>query len=212
MSQINLDRTGPERLLDEWDPRELVAAMEAMDKWTPRRLALINDVFAAWVSDFIARPNDREGLVALQSAIHRTLQSKASQAAKMLLPDEKTSTDYARRWEAYSDAIAARYATMAEREPDRVRSLTHVAEIEKLVSESGEIKQSELKEKLSIANSRLSQVLALMEAHGLIERRSAGREKYISIAAQATSHAPSAPQPPGKLERFASQFSGKDAA
>jgi hypothetical protein len=187
LTRIDLERINPERVLDESDPRELVAAVEALKNWTPRSLALVDDVLTGWVADFIARPNDREGLVALQSAVHRILQSQASRAEKaMQVPDEKTAAEYARRWEGFSDSIAARCITLQERAPDRVRELMHVADIEAIIEKSGEIKQSELLHRhLDLTPSRLSQVLALMEAHRLIERRSAGRDKYIALAGAA---------------------------
>lgn len=182
MAHIDLDRISPERVLDETDPQELVAAVEALGSWTPRRLALVDDVLTGWTADYIARPNDRDGLMSLQRAILRILGSEASAKAGMQTPEEKSAPDYARRWEGLSDSLAARDITLADQNPERVRSLRHVAEIEAIVAEAGEIGQGELQQRCQLKSSRLSQVLALMEAHGLINRRSAGRDKYVSLA------------------------------
>ncbi len=179
---IDLDRAGPERLLDESDPGALAAAVEAIDAWTPRRLSLVDDVLTGWVAEFIARPHDREGLIALQSAIERVLHARSSRAESMHEDDQHAST-YARRWKAFSDAIEARDITLAERDPNRVRGLRHVADIETMLQSRGEVSQREVQEQLELSPSRLSQVLALMESHGLIVRRTAGRERFVARAA-----------------------------
>lgn len=203
MSQIDLDRMNPEQVLDESDPPALTKAVEALSDWTPRRLALVDDVLTGWTADYVARPNDHEGLIALQSAIRRILSATASRTEGMQVPDKKTAADYARRWECLSEAIAARDLTLAERNPERVRQFAHVAEIEAILSEENrEIKQSELSSRLALSPSRLSQVLALMEAHGLIHRRSAGREKLILLPDDASKKNPVTSQSlPGSPKR-----------
>jgi len=208
MPQIDLDRMNPERVLDDSDPQELVAAVEALSLWTPRRLALVDDVLTGWTADWIARPNDRQGLITLQSAIRRILSAPASRADAMQAPDKKTAADYARRWEGFSETIAARDITLAERAPERVRHLKHVAEIEAILLEDGEIKQSGLHRRLELKASRLSQVLALMEAHGLISRRSIGRDKYVLLADFPSKETPTASKPtPGTVKRGIAYFS-----
>ena len=181
-SGLILDQIGPERLTDESDPAALATEVEALERWTPRRLAVIDDVLTSWVADAIGRRNDREGLIALQGAIERILQATPSRAdSSMREPDDKTAADYARRWKGFSDAIEARDITLAERAPQRVRKLTHVGQIEAMIPEIGEIKQSEIQVRLGLTPSRLSQVLALMEAHGLIVWRKDKEENYISL-------------------------------
>ena len=197
MTQLDLDRTGPERLLDEAEPEGFAATIEAFDNWTPRRLALVDDVLTGWVAEYIARPRDRDGLIALQGAIERILQAPASRSESMGGVGETSSATYAIRWKGFSDAIEARDITLAEREPERVLHLRHVAEIVEMASESGEISQRDVQARLQLSPSRLSQVLALMESHGLIERRTAGRDKFVSLPVAAVDTERVAPAPAG---------------
>ena len=188
VAKINLDQVRPERIEDEVAPLELAATVEELDAWSERRFAVVNEVLTNWVADAISRPNDREGLIALQSAIERILYAPASKAAGMTDLDRKASANYANRWKGFSDAIAARDIVLAERAPERVRSLAHVRQIEEEL-QAGPIKQSELKAG-GLSASRRSQVLSLMEAHGMIHRCSEGKEKWVSLAATANQSPP----------------------
>lgn len=180
-ANINLDQARPEQIEDEVAPLELATTVEALDAWSERRIAVVDEVLTNWVADAISRPDDREGLIALQSAIERILYAPASKAAGMTELDPKANTTFANRWKGFSDTIAARDIVLAERAPERVRSLAHVRDIEEQL-QAGPVKQSELKAG-GLSASRRSQVLSLMEAHGMIHRRSEGKEKWVSLAA-----------------------------
>lgn len=142
----------------------------SMDGWTPRRLALVDEALAGWAADRAARADDREGLIELRSSILRILGTKASIAAGMDSNEDEEPRDYARRWKSLADLVAARERTLAEKAPERVRQLKQVAELWACTPDSGEIEQKAMLEVSGMKASRLSQLLALMEAHGLIKR------------------------------------------
>ena len=173
-----------------------------------KRLRPIMVIAAA---DAIGRPNDREGLVDLQSAIARILHANASKAAGLTEIDATEPGTYASRWNGFYDAIAARHIVLAERNPDRVRSLMHVAAIEAQLAH-GEIKQSEIQAKTGLSPSRLSQVLSLMEAHGMIARRSSGKEKLVRLVRDGTVSEPASSKPAATARRGASYLTVRKAA
>ena len=192
-----LDRTRPEALIDYATPLELARAVETITEWTPRRLTVVDEVLSNWVADTIARPNDEEGLAALESGIARILDAPASRAAGINQVEPDDAPQFAQRWRAFSDAVRARHLKVEERAPERVRGMKHVSTIENLIR-SGAAKQSEIQSKMQLTPSRLSQVLSLMESNGLIERRSEGKEKIVSVPlalklpAQTVTHNPTA--------------------
>ena len=210
-NKINLDHARPENIEGDVSPLALAAAVETLENWNERRLAVVDEVLTNWAADAIGRPDDREGLVDLQSAIARILHAKASKAAGLTEIDATEPTTYASRWNGFYDAIAARHIVLAERNPDRVRSLMHVAAIEAQIAH-GEIKQSEIQAKTGLSPSRLSQVLSLMEAHGMIARRSSGKEKLVRLVRDDTASEPASSKPAATARRGASYLTVRKAA
>ena len=210
-NKINLDHARPENIEGDVSPLALAAAVETLENWNERRLAVVDEVLTNWAADAIGRPDDREGLVDLQSAIARILHAKASKAAGLTEIDATEPATYASRWNGFYDAIAARHIVLAERNPDRVRSLMHVAAIEAQIAH-GEIKQSEIQAKTGLSPSRLSQVLSLMEAHGMIARRSSGKEKLVRLVRDDTASEPASSKPAATARRGASYLTVRKAA
>ena len=181
---IDLEQARPEQIEDDASPLDLAEAVEALPAWSARSLAVVNEVLTNWVADAIGRPNDSDGLVALQSAIERIRYAKASRTEGLTQRDATDPASYGNRWSGFSDAIAARHIVLVERAPDRVRQLSHVASIEGILKqENSWLSQSAVQTGTGLKPSRLSQVLSLMEAHGMIERRSSGKEKQLRLAA-----------------------------
>ena len=209
--KIDLDQARPESIEDDVSPLALAAAVETLENWNERRLAVVDEVLTNWAADAIGRPNDREGLVDLQSAIGRILHAKASQAAGLNEIDPKEPATYANRWNGFYDAIAARHIVLAERNPDRARSLMHVAAIEAQLAH-GEIRQSEIQAATGLTPSRLSQVLSLMDAHGMITRRVNGKEKLVKLAHDGSAAEPDVTRPAGTARRGASYLTLRKAA
>ena len=96
--KIDLDQARPESIEDDVSPLALAAAVETLENWNERRLAVVDEVLTNWSADAISRPNDREGLVDLQSAIGRILHAKASKAAGLTEIDAVAPVTYASRW------------------------------------------------------------------------------------------------------------------
>ena len=209
--KIDLDQARPENIEDDVSPLALAAAVETLENWNERRLAVVDEVLTNWASDAISRPDDREGLVDLQSAIGRILHAKASQAAGLTELDPTEPATYANRWSGYYDAIAARRVVLAERNPDRVRGKMHVADIEAQLAH-GEIKQSEIQANIGLTASRLSQVLSLMEAHGMIARSVNGKEKLVRLAHDGSARVPAISRPATTARRGASYLTLPKAA
>ena len=211
VAPANLDQVRPEALIDKFDPIDLARAVEALDAWTPRRIGVVDDVLSNWVPDAIARPNDVEGLAALQSGILRIIDASASRKEAGIEHEPATTKDFVQRWNGYADAIAARHLKLEERAPERIRKLKHVAEIEAMLAD-GPIEQSDIQRQVSLTPSRLSQVLSLMESNGMIERESVGKKKRVSTATRANRAEGDVRRKTGHLARGASWLSEKKAA
>lgn len=179
-SKIDLDRQRPEMLIDSVEPLALAQAVEALDCWGERHLNVVDDVLTNWAAQYIARPADSDGLANLESSIARVLDSPASRAAGWHGSRPESVSDFAARWRGLLDAVRARQIKVNRRDPERIMALMHVADIKARI-ETGTHKQSDLARQLDLSPSRLSQVLSLMESNGLIERKSAGREKLLSV-------------------------------
>lgn len=208
---IDLDKQRPEAIIDSAEPLDLARAVEALDAWTPRHLLVIDDVLANWVPDTIARPNDAEGLVNLESAIARILDSAAARAAGLRDLEAGSAADFAQRWRGFADTVRARHMTLEARAPERIRQLKHVSDIEASVI-AGTFKQSDIQKQTGLSASRLSQVLTLMESNGMLERQSVGKERHLSIPQRVSPRtAPTAFQAAPHMARGASWFSQKAA-
>lgn len=208
---IDLEQARPEQIEDDASPLDLAEAVEALPAWSVRGLKVVNEVLTNWVADAIGRPNDHDGLIDLQSAIERIRYAAASRSAGLAQRGSTEAVGFGDRWGALSDAIAARHIVLAERAPERIRGLSHVAKIEELLKQ-GELKQSELEAGVGLKPSRLSQVLSLMEAHGLIERRSSGKEKLVRLARSAVAIEPAIVRPATNACRGTSYLSLLKAA
>ena len=183
-TMLDLDTLRAETLIDNADPVRLAQSIEALDAWTSRRLMVVDDVLTNWVADCIARPNDSEGLANLESCIARALDSPATRAAGLRDAQPQAASDFVQRWRGFAEAVRSRHMKIDQRAPERIRTLKHVAEIESMLLD-GTMEQSEIQLKVSLTPSRLSQVLSLMESNGLIERRSVGKKKLVSLPSRA---------------------------
>lgn len=171
---LNLDGHRPERLVDELDTGGLLDAVLGIDAWSERRLGAVDYVLRHWTAQFAAR-NDARSVAELQSLIGHILERRP--------PPEP----YAHRWRALDDALEARRLTLAARDPGRVAGLKHVSRILDHLRDAGPTRQGDLREQLGldISISRLSQIVSLMEAHGLVEIEQRGRENFVRAAGAA---------------------------
>jgi hypothetical protein len=167
-NSVILDSQRPERLVDELDVEGLVAAVRKLDGWSERRLGAVDYVLRHWMAQVAAR-QDARSVAELQSAVGRILELRPP-------PDP-----YGHRWRALDDALEARRLTLAARDPERVAGMRHVSVILDHLRQAGPTKQGDLLHRLGldISISRLSQIVSLMEAHGLVEVERRGRESFL---------------------------------
>ena len=169
---MKLDSQRPERLVNELDAESLIEAVLAIDRWSERRLGAVDYVISHWTAQMAAR-QDARSVAELQSVIGQILERRPP-------PDP-----YAHRWRALDDALEARRLTLAARDPERVMGMRHVVPILEHIRKKGPTRQGDLlgRLRLGVSVSRLSQIVKVMEAHGLVEVEQRGRESFLRAAA-----------------------------
>ena len=183
---MSLDTQRPERLVNELDAGGLIAAVLAIDRWSERRLAAVDYVLSHWTAHIAAR-QDARSVAELQSVIGQILERRSP-------PDS-----YGHRWHALDDTLEARRLTLAARDPEHVMGMRHVRSILDHLHNEGPTRQGDLLERLrlGVSVSRLSQIVKVMEAHGLVEVEQRGRESFLRVgrasAAEAERHTAESP-------------------
>lgn len=190
-----LHHPDPAQLSSITSTAEILAAVRqfgADDGWSPRALQTLDHLLVVWTANTAARPDDVEGIAELQQLIDYVRHRSAN---RQHLPPASQN-----RWEALHDVLESRRHAIAGRQPDRILGRAHVQAILDLIGKG--TTQPELTSKLqgrdiAISPGRLSQLLSLMEAHGLIDRRREGRENRLSLTPAGQQAAP-APAPATK--------------
>ena len=167
---MRLDSQRPERLVNELDTESLIEAVLAIDQWSERRLGAVDYVLSHWTAQMAAR-QDARSVAELQSVIGQILERRPP-------PDP-----YAHRWRALDDALEARRLTLATRDPERVMGMRHVLPILEHLRKEGPTRQGDLlgRLRLGVSVSRLSQIVKVMEANGLVEVEQRGRESFLRL-------------------------------
>lgn len=179
----------PALLADSATPDEILQALRqcsAEDGWPDESVDLVDFLLTSWTADFSARPDDRESIAELQRLITYTRTRAGNHPA---LPPATSA-----RWSALSDVLEARRRTMAARDPELILERRHVRSILAAIA-AGCASQQTLDEHLkqqniAVSPGRLSQLLSLMEAHGLITRKREGRENRLGLSPSGAQHAP----------------------
>ena len=169
-------RASPDWIVDTLAPRALLAEARALPAWDDEVRANIDHVLCQWVRNACARNDDREGLLELQAVLGCLLDGLE------LHVDANSVNGLRSRWQGFFDLTEAQRIVLAARDPDGVRQRKHVAPILAALA-GGETEQRTLREQVSLSESRLTQLLHLMEAHGLIVRRKLGRTNLVRLAA-----------------------------
>ena len=192
-----LHHPDPAQLSSVTSTAEILAAVRqfgADDGWSPRALQTLDHLLVVWTANTAARPDDVEGIAELQQLIDYVRHRSAN---RQHLPLASQS-----RWEALHDVLESRRLAIAGRQPERILDRAHVRAILGLIGTG--TTQRELTAGLqrpdidiNISSGRLSQLLSLMEAHGLIDRRREGRENRLSLTPAGQQAAP-APAPATK--------------
>lgn len=109
--------------------------------------------------------------------------------------DKSELPETARQIEALGDMVArtARYADLQP--PDSTLGRRHVLPLlEQLAKAGGQLRRKDLKRFLALEEANLSRLIALLEAGGLVVRKTAGRESMIALTTEGQRSVPE-PQP-----------------
>jgi hypothetical protein len=193
----------PEWIVSTAEPRDLLKAAEVLPQWDDAARANIDHALCQWTHDACARGGDVEGLHELQMVAGWLIDLAPKHA------DSRHLAPMQARWQGFLDLLEAHRIVLAARDPEKLRQRKHVAPILAAL-QAGELEQKVLRERCGLSESRLAQLLSLMEAHGLVVRRKEGRVNIVRTAEKTQvvktrtegSHAvaPAA----GKQDRFAS--------
>lgn len=190
-----LHHPDPAQLSSVTSTAEILAAVRqfgADDGWSPRALQTLDHLLVVWTANTAARPDDVEGIAELQQLIDYVRHRSAN---RQHLPLASQS-----RWEALHDVLESRRHAIAGRQPERILDRAHVRAILGLIgtgTTQRELTAGLQGRDIDISPGRLSQLLSLMEAHGLIDRRREGRENRLSLTPTGQQAAP-APAPATK--------------
>lgn len=190
-----LHHPDPAQLSSITSPAETLAAVRQLgadDDWSPRALQTLDKLLIVWTANTAARPDDVEGIAELQQLIDYVRHRSAN---RQHLPLASQS-----RWEALHDVLESRRHAIDGRQPDRILKRAHVRAILDLIgtgTTQRELTAGLQGRDINISSGRLSQLLSLMEAHGLIDRRREGRENRLSLTPAGQQAAP-APAPATK--------------
>lgn len=190
-----LHHPDPAQLSSVTSTAEILAAVRqfgADDGWSPRALQTLDHLLVVWTANTAARPDDVEGIAELQQLIDYVRHRSAN---RQHLPLASQS-----RWEALHDVLESRRHAIAGRQPERILDRAHVRAILGLIgtgTTQRELTAGLQGRDIDISPGRLSQLLSLMEAHGLIDRRREGRENRLSLTPAGQQAAP-APAPATK--------------
>ena len=183
-----LHHPDPAQLSSVTSTAEILAAVRqfgADDGWSPRALQTLDHLLVVWTANTAARPDDVEGIAELQQLIDYVRHRSAN---RQHLPLASQS-----RWEALHDVLESRRHAIDGRQPDRILKRAHVRAILDLIgtgTTQRELTAGLQGRDINISSGRLSQLLSLMEAHGLIDRRREGRENRLSLTPAGQQAAP----------------------
>ena len=175
---FDFSRDDPSRLLLEGEPEQLFQAVKALPAWTERALEVCDATLTLWASNAHARQRDREGLAAVHLLIRRL---------QVLRPRENAAVDlnvacYYDRWDGMAALVETRAHMLDRHDPSEIEQRAHMPALKSALGgvRSGEsVSTQHLLATLGLSKPRLSQLLALAEAAGLVERTKQGREQSV---------------------------------
>lgn len=178
---IDFSSDDPERLLAECSPEDLFRAVKALSRWDERALGVTHAALSYWTCSTVARPRDREGIGEIRSLIRRL---QAIQPLNRQTPELNVEESYL-RWGGMVSVLESRAHLLDYHDPNEVEGRAHMKELRDALQADAigqGLRTQQLLKLLNVSAPRLSQLLALAEAAGLIERRKIGREYWVSPA------------------------------
>ncbi|HNA45525.1 MAG TPA: hypothetical protein PK312_00010 [Nitrospira sp.] len=188
----------PTRVADTATVQDVLDALRACtaeDGWPAEARDVLDFVLTVWVADSTARPNDREGVAELQRLVRYALERARNRHA---VPEA-----FRTRWQGFFDVLEARRRTLVGRDPALILDRRHVRELLAAIGHAGSTQQAVTETLKSqdrvLTSGRLSQLLTLLEAHGLITRQRTGRENRLMLTEAGRPHVQAAqPASPSK--------------
>ncbi len=195
----------PTRVADTATVQDVLDALRACtaeDGWPAEALEVLDFVLTAWVADTTARPNDREGVAELQRLVRYALERARNRHA---VPEALRT-----RWQGFHDVLEARRRTLVGRDPALILDRRHVRELLAAIGHVGSTQRTVAEtfkaQGKDLTSGRLSQLLTLPEAHGLITRQREGRENRLMLTEAGRAQIP-APTPTAHPVRGSAFFS-----
>jgi DNA-binding transcriptional ArsR family regulator len=179
MSPLDFNAANPMRTADSDEPETLFKAVQALSCWDERSLHWTDVIVTEWVADALASPGNREGWAELHSLLERiqVIQPVSHQPDTL----QPAVEGHYYRWDAMADLLAARAHRHDSHDPQAVAARTHMDKLKQALHQHGRnLAVSDLPELLGLSRSRISQLLSLAEAAGLIERFKEGGKRRLN--------------------------------
>lgn len=175
---FDFERDDPPRLLLAGEPEDLFRAVKAAPHWTARSLQIADATLAHWASEAHARRNDRQGMAAIHRLIGR-LQAIRPAPEKA---DDLDIAGYYRRWDGMAALLETRAATQGRHDPAATAGRTHMPELKQQLDAGPAegVPTQDLLRALGLSKVRMSQLLKLAEAAGLVECRRVGGKQWVA--------------------------------
>jgi DNA-binding transcriptional ArsR family regulator len=173
-----LHHPDPAQLSSITSTAEILAAVRQLgadDDWSPRALQTLDHLLVVWTASTAARPDDVEGIAELQQLIDYVRHRSANR--QHLPPPARTA---GRRSTTCSNPAGTPLRPPAGPNPGTRPRPGHPRP-DRHGHHPTELTARLQGRDISISSGRLSQLLSLMEAHGLIDRRREGRENRLSL-------------------------------
>ncbi|CAK0738231.1 conserved hypothetical protein [Gammaproteobacteria bacterium] len=170
----------PERMVES-QPEDLFQAVRTLSCWNQRALAIAELAIFGWASIALTQSRDREKLAEIHALIQRL---QVIHPVENQPPELEVATRYL-RWDGMAQLLETRAHSLDYHRPEEVEQRTHMPALKQALAAADPtqgIRTQELLGKLDLSKARLSQLLTLAEAAGLIERMKQGRELRVFAA------------------------------
>lgn len=178
---LDLNATNPLRTASADEPEALFEAARMLPQWEQHNLHWADVIVTEWVADALAAPGNREGWATLHRLLERLqVVQPLDKQSETLRP---TVEAHYYRWDGMADLLAACAHRHDSHDPHAVEQRTHMDKLKQALHTHGPgLPVGELPEQLRLSRSRISQLLSLAEAAGLIERVTQGGRRVLNPA------------------------------